>query len=351
MSMSAREAAVQVLSEASEPLHSEEITRRILEKRIWETTGKTPCATVEAQICTDMQKKGTASPFVRTAPRTFALRSPMVSPKGRPAETKGNPPVEHQLTTGLSFTEAAEKVLNEFGHKSPMHYREITEKAIQQSWISTSGKTPQASLYSQLITEIRRNKNNGRLPRFVQHGRGYFGLSRWMGRGLAFEIEQHNRLVCKKLHTQLLKMDPGEFEELIGRLLAELGFEGVDVTRRSHDGGIDVRGTLVVGDVIRTQMAIQVKRWKTKTHVRAPVVQQVRGSLGTHEQGLIITTSDFSTGAKREAERPNAVPVALMNGEKLVELLAEYKVGIKRRAHDLLEIEEDVPGAPDRSFP
>ena len=90
-------------------------------------------------------------------------------------------------------------------------------------------------------------------------------------------------------------------------------------------------------------MAVQVKRWKTKNHVQAPVVQQVRGSLGTHEQGLIITTSDFSAGAKREAERPNAVPVALMNGDKLVELLAEYQVGIRRQAHDLFELEEEEP--------
>jgi restriction system protein len=286
-----------------------------------------------------MQKKGTASPFVRTAPRTFALRSPLPSTQAPPAKEK--PPAEHQTGAGLSFTEAAEKVLNEFGRKSPMHYREITTKALQQSWISTSGKTPQASMYSQLITEIRRDKSHGRLPRFVQHGKGYFGLSRWMGRGLAFEIEQYNRRVRQKLHANLLKMDPGEFEDLIGRLLAELGFEAVEVTRRSQDGGIDVRGTLVVGDVIRTQMAVQVKRWKTKTHVQAPVVQQVRGSLGTHEQGLIITTSDFSVGAKREAERPNAVPVALMNGEKLVELLAEHQVGIKRQAHDLFEMEEE----------
>lgn len=340
MSMSAREAAVQVLTEAGDSLRSEEITRRILEKGLWETSGKTPCATVEAQICTDMQKKGVASPFVRTAPRTFALRSAVASVQDGPI--RSDRIEERQVAAGFSFTDAAEKALNEFGHKSPMHYREITAKAIQQFWISTSGKTPQSSMYSQLITEIRRNKSHGRLPRFVQHGKGFLGLSRWMGRGLAFEIEQHNRLVCKKLHAHLLKMDPGEFEELIGRLLAELGFEGVDVTRRSQDGGIDVRGTLVVGDVIRTQMAIQVKRWKTKTHVQSPVVQQVRGSLGTHEQGLIITTSDFSVGAKREAERPNAVPVALMNGDKLVELLAEYQVGIRRQAHELFELGEEA---------
>ena len=337
--MSARQAAIQVLTEAGEPLHSEEITKRILQKRLWETNGKTPGATVEAQICTDMQKKGPASAFVRTAPRTFALRT-LAANLVQPTPTVPNN--GSGSTAGLSFTEAAERVLNEYGHKSPMHYREITAKALQQGWIATSGKTPQASMYSQLITEIRRDKNRGKLPRFVQHGQGFFGLSRWMGRGLAFEIEQHNKRVRQKLHAHLLKMDPGEFEDLIGRLLAELGFEGVEVTRRSQDGGVDVRGTLVVGDVIRTQMAVQVKRWKTNNHVQAPVVQQVRGSLGTHEQGLIVTTSEFSSGARREAERPNAVPVALMNGEKLVELLAEYQVGIKRQAHDLFEIEEDA---------
>jgi len=48
------------------------------------------------------------------------------------------------------------------------------------------------------------------------------------------------------------------------------------------------------------------------------VVQQVRGSLGTHEQGLIVTTSDFSSGSRKEADRLNALPVGLMNGEKLV---------------------------------
>jgi len=71
------------------------------------------------------------------------------------------------------------------------------------------------------------------------------------------------------------------------------------------------------------------------------VVQQVRGSLGTHEQGLIITTSDFSTGARKEAARPDATPVALMNGEQLVVLLVEHNIGVTRRSHDLIELGED----------
>src|SRR5690606_965365 len=113
------------------------------------------------------------------------------------------------------------------------------------------------------------------------------------------------------LHEKLHKIDPTEFEELVGQLLVALGFTDVTVTTRQNDGGIDVRGTLVVGDVIRTRMAVQVKRWKA--NIQTPTVQQVRGSLGSHEQGLIITTSDFSPGARLEAERPDATPVGLMD--------------------------------------
>ena len=141
--MSAREAAIQVLQEAGGPLHSEEITKRILSQGLWETSGKTPGATVEAQICTDMQKKGEFSSFMRTAPRTFGLRSPQdaIAPSRSKEEPSIPPPA-----LGLSFTEAAERVLNELGHKSPMHYRDITLKAIEHGWLSTSGKTPQASM-------------------------------------------------------------------------------------------------------------------------------------------------------------------------------------------------------------
>ena len=145
--------------------------------------------------------------------------------------------------------------------------------------------------------------------------------------------------ITQRAYTLRLQgMDPQEFEELIARLLAEIGFEDIEVTQRSKDGGIDVRGTLVVGDVIRTRMAVQVKRWQPKNRVQSQTVQQVRGSLGTHEQGLIITTGDFTAGARTEAARPNAVPVALMNGEQLVILLAKHEVGICRHFHDLLEL-------------
>jgi len=338
--MSVRDAVITVLQEAGEPLHTKEITKRILSKNLWKTSGKTPAATVSARLYADIKKNGDTSPFILHAPQTFALRtSEAVDGSDVEAQTKTTTATTvkgHGKT--YSFTDSAEKVLEKFGNKRPMHYRAITDKALESGWLVSEGKTPEASMYAQILTEIKRFNRRGEQPRFVQHGKGFVGLSKWMGRGLAFEIEQHNKKVRQALHKRLLKTEWDAFEELIARLLAEMGFEEIEVTSRSKDGGIDVRGTLVVGDVIRTRMAIQVKKWKR--NVQAPVVQQVRGSLGTHEQGLIITTSDFSAGARKEAARPDATPVGLMSGEQLVLLLIENGIGVSRRSHDLFELED-----------
>jgi len=335
--MNSLDAVEKVLSDAGEPLHYEEITKRILKQRLWKTEGKTPWATISARLSTDVKKNGAKSRFQRTAPGMYGLRSWGLperpeKPGAKPKKAKSAP------AERLSFTDATERVLDKLGGKQPMHYRDITAKALDLDLVTTAGKTPEATLYAQAITEIQRKKKRGERPRFVMHGKGYVGLSKWMATGLAFQIEQHNQQVRKKLHQQIGKMEWAEFEELIGMLLAKLGFEDVSVTSRSSDGGIDVRGTMVTGDVIGTRMAVQVKRWKK--NVQAPTVQQVRGSLGSHEQGLIITTSDFSKGACTEAERPDATPVGLMNGEQLVKLLIENDIGVSRTTYDLIEMGE-----------
>lgn len=336
--MKLRDAVIQVLQEADKPLCITEITRRILSKNLWSTNGKTPANTVAARLYTDIKRNGEQSPFVLTAPRTFGLRTFEKQPTSEVAATARQPNLSNRTVT-YSFTNAAEKVLEEFGNGEPMHYRDITEKALEMGWLITEGKTPEATMYAQIISEIKRYRARGKQPRFIQHGKGYISLSRWTEHGLASQIEQHNKKVRQELRNRLLNMEWDKFEDLIARLLAEIGFEDIEVTSPTRDGGIDVRGTLVVGDVIRTRMAIQVKKWRH--NIQAPIVQQVRGSLGTHEQGLIITTSDFSAGARKEAARPDAIPVALMNGEQLVILMVEYGIGVTRVSYDLIELGED----------
>lgn len=103
----------------------------------------------------------------------------------------------------------------------------------------------------------------------------------------------------------------------------------------------DFRGTLVVGDVAHIKMAVQVKKWKLKNNIQAPVVQQVGGSLGAHEQGLSITTSDFRAGAITEGAHLGQTPIVLMNGDQLVMVMKEHGIRVNRSTPDLFEIDEE----------
>jgi restriction system protein len=338
--LTAIDAAYRVLAEADEPLHSNQIAQRMIAQGLWSTQGKTPGATVDAQIAVDIKANGTHSRFRRVGRSIFTINDNQTEQPHTPAPDVASPTAVASSgrsgTAPLSFADAAEQVLKRFGKRQPMHYQAITQHALALGLIATDGQTPAASMYSVILTEIDRTLKRGEQPRFAKHGRGMVSLAAWEPVGLPAEIARHNRRVRQQLHEQLHTIAPNDFESLIGKLLTKIGFENVTVTAASGDGGVDVRGTLVVGDVIRTRMAVQVKRWKR--NVQAPIIQQVRGSLGAHEQGLIITTSDFSKGARDEAARPDAVPVALMNGDQLVNLLIEHDIGVRRAHYDLIEL-------------
>lgn len=337
--MTAIEAAFKVLYAAGTPLHYREITKRILEQNLWTTAGKTPWNTINARLVVDIRERGGSSRFARVGAGMYALNQDAASEL---AETEQKNSLERKKDedagTGLTFTAAAEHVLMESGNEVPLHYRTITERALKL--VSTKSRTPAATMYAAILTEIRRQEARGETARFVQHGRGMVGLSAWLPGEVAGIIYEKNRVVRKALLDRARSVSPAEFETLVSELLVSMGFEDVELTSASGgDHGIDVRGTLVVGDSVRIRMAVQAKRWKN--NVTSPIVQQVRGSLGAHEQGLIITTSDFSKGAKTEANRSNAAPVALMNGEKMAELLAEYEIGATIRSYKLFELDEE----------
>ncbi len=323
-------AVASVLAEAGAPLTVAAITERVLAAGLWQTDGKTPAATVGAKLAVDVKDKREGSLFVRTDPSTFGLRAMGIAP----AQTKVAGPGQ------LTYMEAAQSVLTGIADGNPMHYREITKRAIEAGMLAPNGLTPAATMYSQLLTDIERRAKRGEPPRFARLSPGVFGLASWTEPGLAADIAAHNAEVRKALHTKLMTMEPHEFETLVGLLLDRLGFVEVVVTKPAGDDGVDVFGTLVVGDVVRTRMAVQVKRWKA--NVQSPVVQNVRGSLGAHDQGLIVTTSDFSPGAREEAAKPDRVPVALMNGKELVALLLEHQIGVTLSRPELYELAELV---------
>ena len=189
-------------------------------------------------------------------------------------------------------------------------------------------------------SDIRKRRASGKPQVFVQHGKGFIGLAEWMSKGIRFQANEHNKAVRAKMLKRLHAISPTDFENLIRTLLEAMDFIDTTVTPASGDGGIDVRGTWRVADGIEIRMAIQAKRWKA--NVQAPVVQAVRGSLTGSERGMIITTSDFSKGAREEAaDSRKSSTVSLINGEQLVNLLVKYEVGVRSDTIRILEPDPD----------
>ena len=126
----------------------------------------------------------------------------------------------------------------------------------------------------------------------------------------------------------LTKMDPFAFERLIQRVLRESGFTDVEVTKRSGDGGIDGYGKLKINGVISFNIAFQCKRYQGT--VGAPEIRNFRGSLTKNiEKGLFVTTGTFSSVAKEEAANIGKQQIDLVDGEALLDMLAEYSIGLK----------------------
>ena len=128
--------------------------------------------------------------------------------------------------------------------------------------------------------------------------------------------------------ARLLSLPPAGFERLAQRLLREAGFIQVAVTGKSNDGGIDGYGTLQVNPLVSFKVLFQCKRYRDT--VAPSIVRDFRGAMaGRADKGIIITTGAFTVEARREATRDGAPPIELIDGEKLIDLMASLQLGLR----------------------
>src|SRR2546421_9325536 len=131
------------------------------------------------------------------------------------------------------------------------------------------------------------------------------------------------------LISRLLELPPEGFERLAQRILREAGFVNVTVTGKSGDGGIDGAGTYRIS-LVSFPVYFQCKRYKGV--VTPGTVRDFRGAMaGRGEKGLLITTGSFTRNAQAEAVRDGAAPVELIDGDRLCDLLREYRIGVEVR--------------------
>jgi len=134
------------------------------------------------------------------------------------------------------------------------------------------------------------------------------------------------------LITTLRSLSPVGFEKVCRELLRESGFENVEVTGGSADGGIDGHGTLEINPFVSFKVLFQCKRYAEGNLVSRAQVGDFRNAMiGRAEKGIIIATSSFTNAAIQEANRDGAPQVELVDGVKLVEMFQRVELGVTKR--------------------
>lgn len=149
--------------------------------------------------------------------------------------------------------------------------------------------------------------------------------------------------VKEALREILGDMDPYAFEHVIKDLLVAMGYDEVVVTSPSNDKGVDVIGRIQLG-ITAVREVIQVKRHR-KT-IQRKELDALRGSLHRFQavRGTLITTSRFSSGTEKAAFEFGAAPITLIDGEKLIDLLAAHEIGVKKRKIEVWELDASAFG-------
>ncbi len=152
-------------------------------------------------------------------------------------------------------------------------------------------------------------------------------------------LDRERQQICAQLHELLMNLHPQQFEALAAALLESLGFTDVEVTKYVGDGGIDGYGNFEMG-VVKVRAAFQVKRWRN--NVPPADINQFRGAiLGEFDQGIFITTSDFSDEAKRVSSRRGVVPIVLINGDRILNIMLEKGLGVRQEPLTVAKIDDE----------
>ncbi len=135
-----------------------------------------------------------------------------------------------------------------------------------------------------------------------------------------------------RLIDVLRALSPEGFEKICRELLRESGFENVEITGGTADGGIDGFGTLEINAFVSFKVIFQCKRYKEGNAVSRAQVGDFRNAmLGRAEKGIIMTTSTFSNSAIQEAQRDGAPKVELVDGAMLVKMFEKVELGLNKR--------------------
>ncbi len=147
----------------------------------------------------------------------------------------------------ITIAEAARRILDE--NKKPLTPSEIASRAIQQKLVSQRTLTPEQSFRAAIVRSNIQRTEKGDLPLFYEVGDGTYGLMEWQEEGMELRIRTFTRDTREDLKNRINKLKPKAFEELVGQVLIQMGFDESEVIGGPNDKGVDIRGVLGVGEL------------------------------------------------------------------------------------------------------
>ncbi len=145
--------------------------------------------------------------------------------------------------------------------------------------------------------------------------------------------------VKTELLEKLKSIDPYYFEKVILILLKKMGYGDFIETSKSGDGGID--GIINEDKLGLEKIYTQAKRYN-ENKVREKEIRNFIGAMsGDTSKGVFITTSTFDTSAIKKAREAHH-SIILIDGDKLVDLMYQYKVGVQvKTIYEIKELDND----------
>lgn len=234
------------------------------------------------------------------------------------------------------YSDAIQSALHNDGPASKLEYR----AAWARTYLKEAGVIDNTSRGVWALTEKGRNLDLATMPTLLTEARKSFQKKK-KEKPLPEDSEGEIAEDWKSDLLQILKtkLSPDAFERLTQRLLREAGFKEVRVLGRVGDGGIDGVGILRNG-LLSENVLFQCKRQNGS--VSPSVVRDFRGAMqGRSSKGLIVTTGTFTSSAKEEATRDGAPPIELIDGDRLCELLKEFRLGVEVKQIEEVTITND----------
>lgn len=141
------------------------------------------------------------------------------------------------------------------------------------------------------------------------------------------------------LLDKLKSIDPYYFEKVVLKLLKKMGYGEFKETPKSGDGGID--GIINEDKLGLDKIYIQAKRFN-ENKVREKDIRNFIGAMsGDTNKGVFVTTSLFDQGALEKAKNAHH-KIILIDGNKLVDLMHEYNVGVQiKQVYEVKHLDED----------